>query len=247
MEKVLQDLDGTHRIYQYRNGFSFGTDAVLLAGMIRCRRGSIGVELGTGTGIIPLLLSIHKEFQKIYALEIQPEYARLAEENIAINGFSERVEVVCGDLKEAARLVPSPCDFVFSNPPYMKENTGKTADDPGRRIARHEVMCNVDDVCRSASSLLQDKGEFFCVYRFSRLTELFRAMQKYQLEPKNLILVTPKKSSPPELILVRSVKGAKPYLRTRPVLILQDENGEKTPEIQALYQNGILNYDTEMR
>ena len=104
MAKVLHKLDETHSLYQYTDGFSFGTDAVLLSAFIRCRKGDVGVEVGTGTGIIPLLLSIHKEFRKLYALEIQKDYVLLARENVEWNGFSEKVEVVEGDLKEAAKL-----------------------------------------------------------------------------------------------------------------------------------------------
>jgi tRNA1Val (adenine37-N6)-methyltransferase len=210
--------------------------------MIRCRKNAIGVEFGTGTGIIPLLLSIHKEFQKIYALEIQPEYAALAKENIEMNGFENRVEVICGDLKEASRLVPHPCDFVFTNPPYMKKNSGETASNPLRAMARHEISCDLTDICRSASGLLQDKGEFYCVYRTNRLPELFCAMKEFSLEPKNMVLVTPMPHSAPELVLVRGVKNAAPDCKTRPPFVLQNEKGERSPEAALLYQTGHLDF-----
>ncbi len=242
MAKVLQSIDEKHNIYQYTEGFSFGTDAVLLSGFISPRPGSIGLELGTGTGIIPLLLSIHKDFGKIYALEIQKDYADLAAENIALNGYEDKVEIIWGDLKEVEKHVPFYCDFVFSNPPYMKSESGKQNDNEKKRIARHEVHCNIEDVCRAAASRLQDKGEFYCVYRLSRMAELFFAMKKENLEPKNILFVTPKKDSAPELILVRAVKGAKPDLKSRNVFILQDENGEKSEEAKILYESGKILY-----
>jgi len=242
MAKVLQPLDSTHNLYQYTEGFSFGTDAVLLSGFIRCRKGQVGVELGTGTGIIPLLLSIHKDFEKIYALEIQSDYVSLARENIEINGFSHKVEVIEGDLKEADRLLPFPCDFVFSNPPYMKRSSGEVNENEKKKIARHEIYCDIVDVCRAAASLLQDKGCFYCVYRLGRMAELFSAMQKFGLEPKNLVLVTPKRDSIPDLILVRGVKGAKPDLKTRTPFVLQDDKGNRTEEAVRLYETGILSY-----
>ncbi len=245
MAKVLHTLDENHSLYQFTDGFSFGTDAVLLSGFIRCRKGKVGVELGTGTGIIPILLSIHKEFKKIWALEIQPEYALLARENLSLNGFDQKVEVIQGDLKEAKKIIPGTCDFVFSNPPYMKTSSGAVNENEKKRIARHEIFCDIQDVCGAASSLLQDKGEFFCVYRFGRMAELFSAMQKHQIEPKDLVLVTPKPGDAPSLILVRGVKGAKPDLKTRPVFVIQDENGEKTPECKHLYETGILPYGRE--
>ena len=125
MSKILQSLDADHSIYQYSDGFSFGTDAVLLSGFIRTRKNSVGAEFGTGTGIIPLLLSMHKEFKKIYALEIQKDYAELARENVAMNGFDHKVEIIEGNLKDAKKLLPFYADFVFTNPPYMKKETGK--------------------------------------------------------------------------------------------------------------------------
>lgn len=242
MAKVLHKLDETHSLYQYTDGFSFGTDAVLLSAFIRCRKGDVGVELGTGTGIIPLLLSIHKEFRKLYALEIQKDYVLLARENVELNGFSEKVEIIEGDLKQAKRLAPAPCDFVFSNPPYMKKESGKVNDNEKKRIARHEIHCDVKDVCRSAASLLQDKGNFFCVYRTDRMPELFSAMRQYLIEPKDLVLVCPKAESEPSLILVRGVKGAMPGLKTRKPFVIQNEKGEKTEECQRLYETGVLEY-----
>ena len=142
MSKILQSIDETHNMYQYSDGFSFGTDAVLLSGFVRPRKNSVGAEFGTGGGIIPLLLSIHKEFKKLYALEIQEDYALLAKENIALNGFEDKVEVICGDLKRAEDLIPFPCDFVFTNPPYMKKDSGKVNETEKKRIARHEKKQN---------------------------------------------------------------------------------------------------------
>lgn len=242
MAKVLQELDPTHQIYQFTEGFSFGTDAVLLSGFVRPRKDSVGVEFGTGTGIIPILLSLHQEFKKIYALEIQHDYAELARENLAINGFSDKVEVIEGDLKRAKELLPFYVDFVFTNPPYMKKETGKVNDCEKKRIARHEIHCDVRDVCRSAAALLQDKGDFYCVYRLARMAELFSAMREFDLEPKNVVFVTPKPDSAPDLILVRGVKGAKPELKSRAPFVIQDENGSRTEETRLLYEKGILEY-----
>lgn len=246
MTKLLHDLNEKHKLYQLSDGFLFGTDAVLLSGIIRPGKNDVGVELGTGTGIIPILLSIHKEFKKIYAVEIQPEYASLARENITMNGFSHKVEVIEGDLKKANQIVPTPCDFVFSNPPYMKKDSGAKNENEKKKIARHEVACDIRDVCRAAASLLQDKGDFYCVYRIGRMTELFSAMREFDLEPKNLILTAPKENSAPNLILVRGVKGAKPFLKTRPLFIIQDKNGNKTEECLSLYETGFLSYEEEM-
>lgn len=241
MAKVLHPIDSTHNLYQFTDGFLFGTDAVLLSGFVNPKKNAVGVEFGTGTGIIPLLLSIHKDFKKIYALEIQEEYALLAKENIALNGFEEKVEILCGDLKDAKKILPFYCDFVFTNPPYMKRDSGEKNEDPKKRIARHEIFCDIGDICRAASSLLQDKGDFYCVYRLDRMAELFEAMKKEKLEPKNIVFVTPKPDSAPDLILVRGVKGAKPSLKSRPPFLIQDEFGNRTKETEILYATGRLN------
>ncbi len=243
MAKYKTPLDATHSIWQFSEGFSFGTDAVLLSAMIRPRKNWVGAELGTGTGIIPLLLSIHKEFSQIYALEIQEEYAALAKENIEENGFSHKVKVLCGDLKEVKKHIPFYCDFVFSNPPYMRKESGKVNDNEKKRLARHEIACDIRDVCKSASDLLQDKGEFYCVYRLERMAELFSAMRARLLEPKEIVFVTPKSTSAPELILIKGVKGAKPGLKSRAPLILQNDAGEKTPETARLYETGVLEWE----
>lgn len=237
-----QFLDEQHTIRQLTDGFSFGTDAVLLSGFIRCRAGQVGCELGTGTGIIPLLLSIHKEFRKLYAIEIQPEYARLAAQNLADNGFSDRVEVIRGDLKEAAALVGEKCDFVFSNPPYLKKNAGKENDSDQKRIARHEIFCDIFDVCAAASSLLQDKGNFYCIYRTERLSDLFDALRRSALEPKLIIPVQPKPDAEPSLILVRAVKAASPSLICRQPFVIGNDRGERSSECQRLYETGKLSH-----
>lgn len=247
MAKVLHKIDSTHSLFQFTDGFSFGTDAVLLSGFIRCRKGQVGVELGTGTGIIPLLLSIHKEFKKIYALEIQHDYALLAKENLEYNGFSDKVEVIEGDLKNTKAHLPFSCDFVFTNPPYMGKDTGRENENEKKRIARHEVFCNIRDVCQAAASLLQDGGNFYCVYRTQRLPELFRAMEDVHLAPKDLVLVTPKPRSEPSLILVRGVKGAKPGLMTRSPFVLQDDAGVRSAEALLLYEKGTLVYGDEWK
>lgn len=236
----MQELDAAHRLYQDAEGFSFGTDAVLLAGFLRFSADAVGVELGTGTGIIPLLLSIHRSFQKIYALEIQKDSAALAEENIKMNGFSEKVAVLCHDLKEALPALCGKADFVFSNPPYMKEAVGKLPAGEKKSIARHEICCTVEDVCRAAARFLKDRGDFFVIYRTERLAALIAALKAARLEPKEVLFVSPKPSDEPRLFLLRAVKGGGEGLRIHKTLVLQDEKGTMTERVKRLYENGVL-------
>ena len=242
MPKELQRIDDTHSIYQFSEGFSFGTDAVLLAGFIRCKKGQTGVEFGTGTGIIPLLLSLHKEFDHIFALEIQKEYAALAQENLQRNGCAEKVTVIEGDLRDQNPL-PEKIDFVFTNPPYMKADCGYLNENEKKRIARHELFGNIEEICLAAARLLQDKGEFWCVYRTERLCDLFCAMRAVGLEPKNLVPVAPKAGKATALVLVRGVKGAKSGLKVREAFVLQNDAGEKSPESRLLYEKGQIDYE----
>jgi len=202
-------------VRQFTEGFAYGTDAVLLASYISCRKGAKGAELGTGTGIIPILLCAEGKISpdKIFAFEIQEKYALLARENIERNGFGDRIEVICADMKDASRIMGernifSGLDFVFSNPPYMKMDSGFLNETEELIIARHEKAATIYDVCVSASKLLRHGGEFFIVYRPDRLCDLMCAMREASLEPKDISLISGREGADPKLVLVRGKKGA---------------------------------------
>lgn len=196
---------------QFRSGFAFGTDAVLLADFIRLPSRSLnGVEFGTGSGVIPVLLSRSQEFGRITAIEIDSDYAALAAENFASFGLEGRVKAVRGDLNDSAELIGKPVDFVFTNPPYMKLSSGVASGDEKRLGARHELFCTVDGICRAASAILKNGGLFFAVCRPLRLCDMLCAMRTAGIEPKLLRFVDTRGDGKPELFLVRGKKGAAP-------------------------------------
>ncbi|MBQ9544614.1 MAG: methyltransferase [Clostridia bacterium] len=210
-EKRSDELFEGEYFAQFRRGFSFGTDAVLLADFVRLpSRKLSGVEFGTGSGVIPVLLSRSQDFKSVTALEIDPDYAALAEENFASFSLQDRVRAVCGDLNDAQKLLKAPVDFVFTNPPYVKLSSGFASSDPKRLGARHELFCTLAGVCRAASAILKNGGLFFAVCRPDRLADMLCSLRENGLEPKNLRFVDTRGDGKPELFLIRAVKGAAP-------------------------------------
>ncbi len=209
----LDEILPGKKIFQYREGFSYGTDAVLLSRFIKPPHAkSVGVEFGTGTGVIPILLSERARFSHITCFEIQEDYARLAQENLRRTGLEDKVSVVWDDLQNAKAHIKGEVDFVFSNPPYMKMSSGYLNEGERKLAARHEKYCTLESLCQSASSLLKYGGCFFVVYRPDRLVDLFCAMRKADLEPKELIPVHSRAGEPPKLVLCRGKKAAAPFL-----------------------------------
>ena len=200
-------------IFQYRDGFSYGTDAVLLSRFIKPPRAdSVGVEFGTGTGVIPILLAHRANFSRVSAFEIQEDYALLARENLRRVGLEDKVSVVWDDLKNAKNHVEGTVDFVFTNPPYMKMTSGYLNEGSRKLVARHEKHCTLEEICQSASALLRYGGSFFVVHRPDRLVDLFCALRGADLEPKELITVHSHAGEPPKLILCRAKKSSSPFL-----------------------------------
>lgn len=222
-DEVFPDV----HILQYREGFSYGTDAVLLADFIRVnKKNPVGVEFGTGTGIIPILLSKKMNYASLTAFEIQEDYALLARENLRRTSLSDRVQVVWDDLKNAAAHVKGEVDFVFTNPPYMKMTSGFLNEGERKLIARHEKFCTLEEICRSAAGLLKYGGSFFCVHRPDRLVDLFCALRAADLEPKELVTVHSYAGEAPKLILCRARKCAAPSLIVAKPLVLYPDKKE---------------------
>lgn len=220
VDKVNENIT----LIQKKDGLTFGTDAYLLASYMYNNTSGVAVELGGGTGIISLLLNARKRFSKIYVNEIQCEFCDIISRNIRLNNC-ENVFVLEGD---ARRLSPSDidgeADVVFSNPPYMKTNSGKQNKNEYKYIARHEVFGSIDDFCESAYRLLKYGGKFYVVYRPDRLTELILALTKNKLEPKKMTFVQADAESAPSMVLIEAKKGASPSLTlTRPLILYKDK------------------------
>lgn len=225
-----------YQIIQNEEKFCFGMDAVLLSGFAKVKPGEQVLDLGTGTGIIPILLSAKTEAGHLTALEIQEESADMARRSVELNGLSEKISVVTGDIKEASKLFGKAVfDVVTTNPPYMNDNHGLKNPDLPKAIARHEVLCSLEDVIREASFVLKPNGRFYMVHRPFRLAEIFAVMQKYKLEPKAMRLVHPFEDKEPNMVLIEGLKGGKSMIKIAPPLIVYKEPGAYTDEIYDVY------------
>ena len=233
----LDDLQRNgYRIIQNPEKFCFGMDAVLLSGFAKVKKGETVLDLGTGTGIIPILLKGKTMGKHFTGLEIQEESAGMAERSVLLNGLSEDVDIVTGDIKEAVDLFGAASfDVVTSNPPYMTGNHGLTNPGEAKAIARHEVLCTLDDVVRAAAGVLKPNGRFYMVHRPFRLAEIFGVMSKYKLEPKRMQLVYPYVDREPNMVLIEALKGGRPRITVEKPLIVYKSPGVYTDEIYDIY------------
>ena len=211
-------------------------DAVLLSGFAVVKPGEKAIDLGTGTGIIPILLEAKYEGEHYTGLEIQDEVAEMAARSVALNHLEEKVSIVKGDIKEASRLFGAASfDVVTSNPPYMNDAHGLKNPDLPKAIARHEVLCTLDDVAREAAKLLRPGGRFYMVHRPHRLIEIITALTKYKLEPKRMKMVHPFVDKEANMVLIEAVRGGKSMIKVEAPIVVYREPGVYTQEIYDIY------------
>ena len=225
----LDDLQiGGLELIQDPKKFCFGVDAVFLSDFVRIRPGENVLDLGTGNGIIPVLLSAKTEARHITGLEIQANTAEMARRSVAHNHLEDRIDIVTGDIKEAAELFkPAFFDVITTNPPYMLADHGMRNLDDAKAIARHEVLCSLDDILRESMRLMQDKSRFYMIHRPFRLTEIMIKMHQYKIEPKRIRFVHPYIDKEPAMVLIEGVRGARPRVTVEPPLIIYDRNGKE--------------------
>ena len=225
-----------YRIIQNPEKFCFGMDAVLLSGFAKVKKGEQVLDLGTGTGIIPILLKGKTQGKHFTGLEIQEESAEMARRSVNFNGLSGEISIVTGDIREAADLFGAASfDVVTSNPPYMTGSHGLTNPDEAKAIARHELLCTLEDVIREASAVLKPQGRFYMVHRPFRLAEIFCTMSRYRLEPKRMRLVYPYADREPNMVLIEGLKGGRPRITVEKPLIVYKSPGVYTDEIYDVY------------
>ena len=236
-DERIDDLQRNgYRIIQKKKGFCFGMDAVLLSGFAQVKEGEVAVDLGTGTGIIPILPEAKTKGKHFTGLEIQEEVAEMAGRSVRLNQLENRVDIVRGDIKEASRLFgKASFDVVTSNPPYMNDNHGLKNPELPKAIARHEVFCTLDDVCREASLLLKSGGRFYMVHRPHRLAEIITALKTYKLEPKRMKLVHPFVDKEANMVLIEAVRGGRSMMKVEAPIIVYREPGVYTREIYDVY------------
>jgi len=240
--ETIDDLQCNNlKIIQNSNFFKFGIDAVLLSNFVKTtKRNLTVVDLGTGTGIIPILLTAKIDVNKIYAVEIQEKVAEMAKRSVKLNNLEDKIEVLNIDLKETENhLQESSIDIIVTNPPYQTNNSGLQNENEEKRISRHEIYCNIEDICKSSKYLLKDKGEIYMVHRPERLVDVIYNLRKYKLEPKELRYVQSNIDGAPVLVLIKAVKNGRSFLKNLKPLIVYDKNDEYTKELKEIY--GIEN------
>ena len=224
------------KIIQNPEKFCFGMDAVLLSGFVRTRKGELLLDIGTGTGILPLLLSAKTECAHLTGLEIQEESADMARRSVAINHLEDRISIVTGDVREAGQIfAPASFDCITCNPPYMIGKHGITNPDAPKAIARHEILCTFEDVAAAAALLLRSGGKFFLVHRPFRLSEIMVTLTKHHLEPKRMRLVYPYVDKEPNMVLIEAVRGGNSRMTVESPLIIFESQGNYTKEIREKY------------
>lgn len=236
-EERLDDLQiKDYQIIQNPGKFCFGIDAVLLSSFAKVKKGETVLDLGTGTGILPILLEAKSEGKYFKGLEIQEESADMARRSVEYNHLQEKIEIVTGDIKEAATIFGTVSfDVITTNPPYMIGQHGLTNPESAKAIARHEVLCCLTDILRESAKILKPKGRFYMVHRPFRLAEILAQMQNYGLEPKRMRLVHPYVDKEPNMVLVEGMKGANPRMTVEPPLIVYEKDGSYTEELLKMY------------
>ena len=237
-DERIDDLEFKNlKIIQNIKCFCFGVDAVLLSDFAKNIKQNANVlDLGTGTGIIPILLCGKTKLNKIIGVEIQRSVYEIAKKNIILNNLENRFEVINENITNLDNIYEkNSFDAIVTNPPYKEENTGITNEDEVKQISRHEISANLEDFIEISSKLLKDKGEFYIIHRPERIVDLLSEMRKYKIEPKEIRLVFSNKNNPPKMVLVKGVKNAKKYINFRENLYIYDENGNYTDEILEIY------------
>lgn len=233
-------LDELHRngysIIQNSNSFCFGMDAVLLSGFTFVKSGEKVLDLGCGNGIIPILLEAKTKGRHFTGLEIQAESVDMAKRSVAWNHLEEKISIIQGDIKDASQLFgASSFHVITANPPYMTGNHGLTNENQAKAIARHEILCTLEDIIREASKLLMPRGRFYMVHRPFRLAEIMVLMSRYGIEPKRMKLVYPFITKEPNMVLLEGLKGGNPRITVEKPLIVYKEPGVYTDEIYDIY------------
>lgn len=228
------------KIIQNVNGFCFGIDSILISDFAKnIKKGSMVLDLGTGTGIIGTLLCGKTNLKKVIGVEIQEEVCDMAKRSIILNNLQDKFEIINENIKHIENILPkNTFDVVISNPPYKKENTGLYNEDKRKLISRHEIEANLEDFIFIAKNLLKDKGELYLVHRPERLVDIIYTMRKHKIEPKILRFVFSTPNDLPKLVLIKGIKNANSFLKVENNLYIYDKNKNYTDEIKKIYKGG---------
>ena len=226
-----------YKIIQNSEGFCFGIDAVLLSDFAKnLKKNSKVIDLGTGTGILPILLSGKTQLKNIIGIEVQEEVANMAKRSIELNSLKDKVEIINDNILNLEKLYGKGYfDVVVTNPPYKKLNTGIQNESEKKLISRHEITANLEEFIKVSKNILKDKGEFYMIHRPERLVDILYLMRKYKVEPKQIRFVSPNVNKEPNLVLIKGIKNANEFLKFEKNLYVYNEDGTYTDEILTIY------------
>lgn len=232
------------KIIQNKNWFCFGIDSVLLVNFAKnIKENSTILDLGTGTGIIPILLSGKVNIKKAVGIEIQKNVADMATRSVELNNLQDKIEIICSNILNLnnnffiEKGLENKFDVIITNPPYKKKGEGVINEKEEKLISRHEITADLEDFIKVSSNLLKDKGEFYIVHRPERLVDILDLMRKYKIEPKLMRMVCSNYNKPPKLVLIKGIRNAKPFLKIENNLYIYDEKNNYTEEIKKIYNS----------
>lgn len=234
----IDDLEFKNlKIIQNTNGFCFGIDAVLLSDYAKnIKKDAKVLDLGTGTGIISILLCGKTKLSKIIGVEVQQEVADMAKRSAKLNSLEDKFEIINENIINLDKIYErNSFDVIVTNPPYKKENTGILNEEEKKLISRHEILAKLEDYIKISNKLLKDKGEFYMVHRPERLVDIMSYMRQYKIEPKEIRFVCSHNNESPKLVLIKGVKNAKPFLKFKENLYIYNKDGSYTEEIYKIY------------
>jgi len=234
----IDDLEFNNlKIIQNKKRFCFGIDSVLISNFVKGVKDDAKIlDLGSGTGIISILLAGKKCLKNITGVEIQKEVAEMSQRSIELNNLQRNIKIINDDIKNLNKYFKKcEIDAIVTNPPYQKNKTGLKNEDEYKLISRHEVKCNLEDIIKVSSELLKDKGKFFMVHRAERIADIMFLLKKYNMEPKELQIVCSNKNTKPKLVLIEAVKNANEFLKVNNILYVYNDDGNYTDEILKIY------------
>ena len=234
----IDDLEFRNlKIIQNKNGFCFGIDSILLTDFAKnIKLGSTVADLGTGTGIIPILLSEKTNAKSFVGIEIQEEVAKMAGRSVRLNRLDDRIKIINDNIKNYKNFLRrSSFDVVITNPPYKKAKTGLVSENNMQLISRHEISATLEDFLEVSSYLLKDFGEFYMIHRPERLVDIFNIMRDKKIEPKRIRFIYPNSNKKANMVLIKGVKLGKQFLTVDEDLIIYKEDGKYTDEVLKIY------------
>lgn len=238
-DEKLDDLDYKNlKIIQKKDGFCFGMDSVMIANFAKIsKKNAIVADLGTGTGIISILVAAKNNVAKIYGFDIQQDMTQMASRSVKMNNLQDKIEIINADIVGLSKTqFKNKFDYVVTNPPYKKMNTGIVNENQKKLISRHEIKCTLNDIIYESAKLLKDNGVFYMVHRPERLPDILGLMRENKVEPKEVQLVYPNADSQANLVLIKGVKYAKEYMKVLEPLIIYEKSGEYTEKLLNYYK-----------